>query len=415
MNLTKKILIALVVGALVGLGFNIFLPEVVFNGFDQYLFTPLGQIFLNLIMMVVVPLVLFSIILGAAGLGDPKALGRIGGKALIYFIVTSVIALSLAIALAYLIQPGEPGLMGDLDESYQADEAPPVMETLLNIIPQNPIEAMASGEMLQIIAFAILVGLALGRLGEKTKGIVKLVEQGNEVMMFLVGIAMKLAPYGAFGLIASAIGKLGLSVLQSMLAYMFTIIIALIIHTIFTYGGAVAIFAKRNPIEHFKAYIPVMAVAFSTSSSNATLPTAMKVTEQDLKVSKPVTSFVVPLGATINMDGTAIMQAVATVFIAQVFAVSLSFMDLLTIILTATLASIGTAGVPGVGMIMLAMVLSSVGLPVEGITLVLAVDRILDMMRTAVNVTGDSACAVIIDRYERKRLEKEVAAEPSES
>ncbi|KYG29281.1 dicarboxylate/amino acid:cation symporter [Alkalihalobacillus trypoxylicola] len=415
MNLTKKILIALVAGALVGLGFNIFVPEAVFNGFDEYLFTPLGQIFLNLIMMVVVPLVLFSIILGAAGLGDPKALGRIGGKALIYFMATSVIALSLAISLAYLIQPGEPGLMGDLDETYQADEAPPVMETLLNIIPQNPIEAMASGEMLQIIAFAILVGLALGRLGEKTKGIVKLVEQGNEVMMFLVGIAMKLAPYGAFGLIASAIGKLGLSVLQSMLAYMFTIIIALILHTIITYGGAVAIFAKRNPIEHFKAYIPVMAVAFSTSSSNATLPTAMKVTEQDLKVSKPVTSFVVPLGATINMDGTAIMQAVATVFIAQVFAVSLSFMDLLTIILTATLASIGTAGVPGVGMIMLAMVLSSVGLPVEGITLVLAVDRILDMMRTAVNVTGDSACAVIIDRYERKRLEKEVAAEPTES
>ncbi|KMK78203.1 dicarboxylate/amino acid:cation symporter [Alkalihalobacillus pseudalcaliphilus] len=414
MSLTKKIIIALIVGVFVGLGFNLFAPNL-FEPVDTYVLTPLGQIFLNLIMMVVVPLVFFSIILGAAGLGDPKTLGRIGGKALIYFMVTSVIALSLAIGMAYLIQPGEPGLMGNLEEDYQAQEAPPVMDTLLNIIPQNPIEAMASGEMLQIIAFALLVGVALARLGDKTKGIVKLVEQGNEIMMFLVGIAMKLAPYGAFGLIASAIGKLGLSVIQSMIAYMMTIIIALILHTVITYGGAVWLLGKRNPIQHFKKYFPVMAVAFSTSSSNATLPTAMKVTEQDLGVSKPVTSFVVPLGATINMDGTAIMQAVATVFIAQVFAVSLDFTQLLTIILTATLASIGTAGVPGVGMIMLAMVLTSVGLPVEGITLVLAVDRILDMMRTAVNVTGDSACAVIIDRYEREREDADLGFDESKA
>ncbi|KGA96103.1 sodium:dicarboxylate symporter [Alkalihalobacillus alcalophilus ATCC 27647 = CGMCC 1.3604] len=406
MSLTKKILIALVVGVVVGLGFNLFAPNL-FDPIDTYLLTPLGQIFLNLIMMVVVPLVFFSIILGAAGLGDPKALGRIGGKTLIFFMVTSVIALSLAISLAYLIQPGEPGLMGNLEEDYSAQEAPPVMDTLLNIIPQNPIAAMASGEMLQIIAFAILIGFALARLGEKTKGIVKLVEQGNEIMMFLVGLAMKLAPYGAFGLIASAIGKLGLSVIQSMIAYMLTIIIALILHTIITYGGGIWLIAKRNPFEFFKAFFPVMTVAFSTSSSNATLPTSMKVVEEDLKVSKPVTSFIVPLGATINMDGTAIMQAVATVFIAQVFAVSLTFTDLLIIILTATLASIGTAGVPGVGMIMLAMVLTSVGLPVEGITLVLAVDRILDMMRTAVNVTGDATCAVIVDRFEQERIEKE--------
>ncbi|WP_413377801.1 dicarboxylate/amino acid:cation symporter [Alkalihalobacillus sp. 1P02AB] len=406
MSLTKKILIALVVGVVVGLGFNLFAPNL-FDPVDTYLLTPLGQIFLNLIMMVVVPLVFFSLILGAAGLGDPKALGRIGGKTLLFFMVTSVIALSLAISLAYLIQPGEPGLMGNLEEDYEAQEAPPVMDTLLNIIPQNPIQAMATGEMLQIIAFAILVGFALARLGEKTKGIVKLVEQGNEIMMFLVGLAMKLAPYGAFGLIASAIGKLGLSVIQSMIAYMLTIIIALILHTVITYGGGIWLIGKRNPIEFFKAFVPVMTVAFSTSSSNATLPTSMKVVEEDLKVSKPVTSFIVPLGATINMDGTAIMQAVATVFISQVFAVSLSFTDLIIIILTATLASIGTAGVPGVGMIMLAMVLTSVGLPVEGITLVLAVDRILDMMRTAVNVTGDATCAVIVDRFEQERIEKE--------
>ncbi len=373
---------------------------------DTYALTPLGQLFLKLITMLVVPLVFFSIVLGTAGVGDPKKLGRIGSRTVIFFLVTTAIALIIALSLASVIQPGQPGLMSEEEQEYSPNEAPPVMETFLNMIPTNPIEAMASGNMLQIIVFAVFVGLALANLGDKTKGVLKLFEQGNEIMMYLVTVAMKLAPIGAFALIASALGKLGLDALSSMAMYVVTVVLALIIHTIVTYGGALALLAKTNPIQFFKGFFPAMTVAFSTSSSNATLPVSMKTAQENLGVSKQVSSFVQPLGATINMDGTAIMQGVATVFIAQVVGVDLTMGDLLMVVLTATLASIGTAGVPGVGMIMLAMVLQSVGLPVEGIALVLAVDRILDMLRTAVNITGDAAATVIIDRSEQKRLEK---------
>lgn len=405
MSLTKKIIIALFLGIVVGLGFNLLAPEA-FAPLDAYALTPLGQLFLKLITMLVVPLVFFSIVLGTAGIGDPKKLGRIGSKTIGYYIITTAIALVIGLTVAFILQPGQPGLMGDEQQEYSAQEAPPVMETLLNIIPKNPIEAMATGEMLQIIAFAIFIGFALAKLGDKTGGVLKLMEQGNEIMMYLVTIAMKLAPIGAFALIASALGKLGLDALGSMFMYVVAVALALLIHAVITYGGLISLLAKQNPIQFFKGFFPAMTVAFSTSSSNATLPVSMKTAQENLGVSKQVSSFVQPLGATINMDGTAIMQAVATVFIAQVFAVQLSMGDLVTVILTATLASIGTAGVPGVGMIMLAMVLQSVGLPVEGIALVLAVDRILDMLRTAVNITGDASAAVIVDRTEQKHLEK---------
>lgn len=409
MSLTKKILIALILGIIVGLGFNLFAPNA-FTPLDTYALTPLGQLFLKLITMLVVPLVFFSIVLGTAGIGDPKQLGRIGSKTIAYYLVTTAVALVIGIAVAYILQPGQPGLMGEGEAEYSAEEAPPIMETLLNIIPENPIEAMATGEMLQIIAFAVFIGFALAKLGDKTRGILRLMEQGNEIMMYLVTVAMKLAPIGAFALIASALGKLGLDALGSMMMYVVAVILALVIHALLTYGGLIALLARQNPIAFFKGFFPAMTVAFGTSSSNATLPLSMKTAQENLGVSKPVSSFVQPLGATINMDGTGIMQAVATVFIAQVYAAQLSFGDLVTVVLTATLASIGTAGVPGVGMIMLAMVLSSVGLPVEGIALVLAVDRILDMLRTAVNITGDASAAVIIDRTEAKHIEKEAAA-----
>ncbi|TWI59736.1 dicarboxylate/amino acid:cation symporter [Halalkalibacter nanhaiisediminis] len=405
MSLTKKIIIALIVGIIVGLGFNVFAPNA-FVPIDTYALTPLGQLFLKLITMLVVPLVFFSIVLGTAGVGDPKKLGRIGSRTVIFFLITTAIALIIALSLAYVIQPGQPGLMGEEEQEYTPSEAPPVMETFLNMIPSNPVAAMASGDMLQIIVFAVFVGLALANLGDKTKGVLKLVEQGNDIMMYLVTVAMKFAPIGAFALIASALGKLGLDALSSMAMYVVTIVLALFVHSIVTYGGAIALLAKMNPIQFFKGFFPAMTVAFSTSSSNATLPVSMKTAQENLGVSKQVSSFVQPLGATINMDGTAIMQGVATIFIAQVFGVDLTMGDLVMVVITATLASIGTAGVPGVGMIMLAMVLQSVGLPVEGIALVLAVDRILDMLRTAVNITGDAAAAVIIDRSEQKRLEK---------
>lgn len=401
MKLTAKIIIGLIIGAIVGLILNITAPNL-FEILNVYLFHPLGRIFINLITMLVVPIVLFSIILGTTGLGDPKKLGRIGVKTISYFLTTTAIALIIGIGLALIFKPGLAGEFDTSGAQFDASEAPPVSETLLNIIPSNPMAAMTSGNMLQIIVFAVFIGFALTMLGEKTRGIVNLIEQGNEVMMFLVGLVMKFAPYGTFGLIASAIGSQGFSAMKAMGLYMIIVLVALAIHTVLTYGSTVYIFAKMNPIRFFKGFAPAMGVGFSTSSSNATLPISMEVAQKNLGIPKSISSFVQPLGATINMDGTAIMQGVATIFIAQVYGVDLTFTQLLTVVLTAVLASIGTAGVPGVGLIMLAMVLQSVNLPVEGIGLILGIDRLLDMVRTSVNITGDAACAVVVAETEKR-------------
>lgn len=401
-SLTVKVLTGLVLGAIVGLLINLFAPGA-FETLNTYLFVPVGQIFLSLINMLVVPLVLFSIILGTAGLGDPSKLGRIGLKTIAYFLVTTTIAILIGLSLAALI---EPGLAGDFDlesASFDAEEAPAVSETLLNIIPTNPLAALTEGNMLQIIVFAVFIGLALTALGEKTAGLLKLVEQGNEVMMYLVGLVMKFAPYGTFALIATAVGSQGFSAMKAMGSYMVVILAALAIHAAFTYGGTIAFLAKKNPIWFFKKFAPAMTVAFSTSSSTATLPVSMEVAQKDLGVPKSISSFVQPLGATINMDGTAIMQGVATMFIAQAYGIDLTMVELATVVLTAVLASIGTAGVPGVGLIMLAMVLGSVNLPVAGIGLVIGIDRLLDMTRTAINISGDAACAVYVAETEGKR------------
>lgn len=401
-GLTTKVLTGLVLGAIVGLLINLFASGI-FDELNTYLFVPLGQIFLSLINMLVVPLVLFSIILGTAGLGDPAKLGRIGIKTVSYFLITTTIAIVIGMALAGLVQPG---LAGDFDLSsaeFETEEAPSVAETLLGMIPTNPIAALGEGNMLQIIVFAVFIGLALSALGEKTKGVVHLVEQGNDIMMYLVGLVMKFAPYGTFGLIATAVGSQGFSAMKAMGSYMVVILAALAIHAFFTYGGTIKFLAKKSPIWFFKNFAPAMSVGFSTSSSNATLPISMEVAQRDLNVPKSISSFVQPLGATINMDGTAIMQGVATMFIAQAYGIDLTMMELATVVLTAVLASIGTAGVPGVGLIMLAMVLSSVGLPVAGIGLVIGIDRLLDMTRTAVNISGDAACAVYVAETEKNR------------
>ncbi len=402
MKLSIQIIIGLVVGIIVGLLLNIFAADV-FDVLDKYIFSPVGKLFLNLIKMLVVPIVFFSIALGAAGIGDPKKLGRIGGKTIGYFLVTTSIALVIALGLATVIQPGAGGGFDTEEAKFEESaEAPPVVDTILNIIPTNPIDAMAKGDMLQIIAFAIFVGFAVAVLGEKTKAVHRLLEEGNEILMYLVNIVMILAPYGAFALIASAVGSFGLEALQAMGLYFGTVLLALLIHAVLTYGTAVSTLGKMNPLAFFKGFAPAMSVAFSTSSSSGTLPVSMKTAQENLNVPKQVSSFVQPLGATINMDGTAIMQGVATVFIAQVYAIDLSMADLVTVVITAVLASIGTAGVPGVGLIMLAMVLNQVGLPVEAIGLVLGVDRLLDMTRTAVNITGDASCAVIVAKSEEK-------------
>lgn len=405
MKLSTKIIIALIIGAVVGVLLNTFSPGT-FTTLDKYLFTPLGQIFLNLIKMLVVPIVFFSIVLGVAGLGDPKKLGRIGGKTIGYFLITTTIAITIAIILAFIIKPGTVGTFDTANASFEAQEAPPVGETLLNMIPTNPVLAMTEGNMLQIIVFSIFIGFGITMLGNKAKGLYNIIDQGNELMMYLVNLVMKFAPYGTFGLIATAVGSQGWGAIKAMGLYMSVVVLALFVHAILTYGGSIALLAKRNPIEFFKGFAPAITVGFSTSSSNATLPIAMNVAQKNLRVPESISSFVQPLGATINMDGTAIMQGVATVFIAQVYGVDLSFSALITVIVTAVLASIGTAGVPGVGLIMLAMVLSAVGLPVEGIALIIGIDRLLDMIRTSVNITGDAACAVIVAESEARRAEK---------
>lgn len=403
-SLTVKVIAGLILGAITGLLINILAPDA-FNTVNTYLFVPLGQIFLSLISMLVVPLVFFSIILGTSGLGDPAKLGRIGFKTITFFLVTTTIAITIGLGLAAVIQPGTAGEFDLKAAEFDAKEAPSVADTLLNIIPKNPLEALTNGNMLQIIVFAVFIGLALTALGERTKGIVSLVEQGNEIMMYLVGIVMKFAPYGTFGLIATAIGSQGLSAIKAMGAYMAVVVAALFIHAAFTYGGTVGLLAKKNPVWFFKKFAPAMSVAFSTSSSTATLPVSMDVAQKQLGVPKSVSSFVQPLGATINMDGTAIMQGVATMFIAQAYGVDLTMVELATVVLTAVLASIGTAGVPGVGLIMLAMVLGSVNLPPAGIGLVLGIDRLLDMTRTAINISGDAACVVYVAETEKNRSE----------
>ncbi|WP_195258909.1 dicarboxylate/amino acid:cation symporter [Bacillus paralicheniformis] len=401
MKLATKIIIALLLGAAVGIILNVTSPDL-FSKLNTFLFGPLGTIFLNLIKMLVVPIVFFSLTLGVAGLGDPKKLGRIGAKTISFFLVTTAIAIIIGLVLALVIKPGTIGTYDTSAAEYSAQKAPSIADTLLNIIPTNPVQAMAEGNMLQIIAFSILVGLGITMLGKKADALLKVVEQGNDLMMYLVNLVMKFAPYGTFGLIAGAIGSQGWDAIKAMGLYMIVVILALFIHTIVTYGSAIALLAKRNPLTFFKDFSEVMLVAFSTSSSNATLPVSMDVAQRKLKVPEPISSFVQPLGATINMDGTAIMQGVATVFIAQVYGNDLSLTQLLMVVLTAVLASIGTAGVPGVGLIMLAMVLQTVGLPVEGIALILGIDRLLDMIRTAVNTTGDAACAVIVTETEKK-------------
>ncbi|MEW8986473.1 MAG: dicarboxylate/amino acid:cation symporter [Bacillus sp. (in: firmicutes)] len=407
MKLSTKIIIALITGAITGLVMNLY-GSSFFPQLDSFLFTPLGKLFLNLINMLVVPIVFFSITLGAAGLGDPKKLGRIGLKTISYFLITTAVAITIGISLSYFLQPGTIGQFDLSTAQYEAKEAPPIADTLLNIIPTNPVRAFTEGNMLQIIAFSICIGFALSALGNKVKGVYRLIEQGNDLMMFLVNAVMKLAPLGTFGLIASAVGKQGFDAMKAMGLYMTVVLLALLLHSIFTYGGSVALFARKNPIEFFKGFAPAMGVAFSTSSSNATLPVSMNVAQKNLKVPESISSFVQPLGATINMDGTAIMQGVATIFIAQVVGADLTLTQLITVVLTAVLASIGTAGVPGVGLVMLAMVLQSVNLPVEGIALIIGVDRLLDMTRTAVNITGDAACAVIVAESERKLEENQI-------
>ncbi|OIN68401.1 dicarboxylate/amino acid:cation symporter [Exiguobacterium sp. KRL4] len=409
MKEAKRIIWGLVLGIILGIILATLPDKSIYEGLNKYALQPIGTIFLNLIKMLVVPIVFFSISLGVMGLGNPKELGRVGGKAITYFMTTTAVAIVIALGLALLIKPGTFGTFATDNLKYDQGNLPDtsLINTIVGMFPTNPIASMAEGNMLQLIVFSVFIGFGITFLGSKASTLRSFIEQGNDLMTYLIGLVMKMAPLGAFALIASAVGAQGFDSLKAMALYMGVVILALVVHSLLTYGSTVSLLGKMNPFFFFKKFAPVMLFAFSTSSSNATLPVAMQTAQRELKVPRSVSSFVQPLGATINMDGTAIMQGVATVFIAQVYDVSLSPAQLATVVLTAVLASVGTAGVPGVGLVMLTMVLQSVNLPVEGIALIIGVDRLLDMMRTAVNITGDAACAVIVAKSEEGNLNEE--------
>ncbi|MDP5275481.1 dicarboxylate/amino acid:cation symporter [Chengkuizengella axinellae] len=408
MSLTKKILIGMALGIFVGLIFNFLIPDW-FGVADRYILYPVSQIFLGLIKLLVVPIVIISIVLGTAGISDPKKLGRIGIKTVVFFLITTSIALVIAISVGNILQPGMvEGIEPDPNAAIEEKEAPDVVETLIDIVPTNIFLSMTEGKMLQIIFFSIFFGFALAQLQGKVPTIKKVFDEANSILMFLVEVVMKLAPYGAFALIAIAIGEAGIDAIRAMGNYFVAVLLALFLHLVIIYGSVISFLGKMNPFTFVKKFFPAITVAFSTSSSSATLPVSMDTAQKNLKIPKSISGFVQPLGATINMDGTAIMQGVATVFVAQLYGVDLSISDLAMIVLTATLASIGTAGVPGVGIIMLTMVLTSVGLSTEAIGLLLGVDRLLDMTRTAVNITGDAACAQFITKSEEKHERKAV-------
>jgi Na+/H+-dicarboxylate symporter len=403
-GLTTKIFIALVAGAVTGIVLNLIsdgnISGIVDKWFINGLFALVGKMFISAIMMLVVPLVLTSLICGSAGIEDIRKLGRVGIKTLVFYISTTSIAIALALLLSFITRPGIGFSIAEKGADFDTQDAPGFVETISSIIPSNPFMAFAEGRMLQVIFFALLFGFAMSMLGDKVGTVRKGMEELNEIIMKMVVMIMHTAPYGVFALIANVFAREGFSAFLPLLKYFFTVIAVLLIHFTLIYSSALKFIGKLSPIVFLKKFYPTMLVAFSTASSNATLPVTMDTAENEMGVSNKIASFTLPLGATINMDGTAIMQGVAVVFIAQAYSIELTFINILTVILTATLASIGTAGVPSVGLITLAMVLKQVNLPVEGIALIMGIDRILDMMRTAVNISGDTIGSIIIAKSE---------------
>jgi len=393
-GLTSWILIALVAGIVVGIICSATVAEG--SPVDVYLiegaFYVLGQWFIRLMQMLVVPLVFCSIVCGAASMSDPKMLGKVGIGTILMYLLTTALAVSIAILLAQAIRPGVGLDMASVVtvEPSAATTDQTFAQMLINIIPTNIIAAMNSGTMLQIIFFALVLGFAIGRLGSKADTVNRFFTQFNAVMMFMIGLILKVAPIGIFCLIARAFANLGLSGIAPMAAFIATVYLGLLVQLLVVYMLLLLLFTRLNPLQFLRKMLPVMLFAFSTSSSSATIPLNMETLEKKVGVDPKVTSFTIPLGATINMDGTAIMQGAAVIFIAQAFGIDLSITALLTVVLTAVSASIGTAGVPGVGTIMLAMVFESVGLPAEGVAMIMGIDRLLDMGRTAINVTGDA-------------------------
>ncbi|MGD8118812.1 MULTISPECIES: dicarboxylate/amino acid:cation symporter [unclassified Vibrio] len=401
MSLTSRVILGMVAGILTGFAIRSLFAD---NGFvDAYIVNGLfevgGQIFVASLKMLVVPLVFVSLVCGTSSLKDLSTLGRMGGKTLAFYIATTAVAITLALTMGNLFQPGA-GADLTAASSFKSAEAPSLGQVIIDMFPTNPISAMAEGKTLQVIVFAVLFGIAISAAGKPGERIASFFSDLNDVIMKLVAILMNLAPYGVFFLMAKLFTGLGLSAIVNLAEYFLVLAGTLLLHGLVTYSLMLKGFTGLSPITFLKKMEDAIMFAFSTASSNATIPVTMETAKNRMGVENRVSSFTVPLGATVNMDGTAIMQGVATAFIAQAFNIDLTMGDYLMVILTATLASIGTAGVPGVGLVMLAMVLNQVGLPLEGIALIMGVDRLLDMIRTAVNITGDSAVTIIVAKSE---------------
>ncbi|NRH27609.1 dicarboxylate/amino acid:cation symporter [Pseudomonas sp. MS19] len=391
MPLWQKIMIGLVLGVITGAIFKQ----------DALIIAPIGTLFLNAIKMLIVPLVFVSLVSGITSMQDTAKLGRISIKTISIYMVTTAFAVSIGLLFGALFTPGE-GLNMVASGTETAKEAPSLVSILVGLVPSNPVTAFAEGNVLQIIVFAIAIGVSMNLVGEKAAPVVKLFDGLAETFYKLTDLVMSLAPYGVFALIAGVVGSHGAEVLLPLAQVIGVIYLASIAHVILVYGGLIGLLARLNPARFFRGIAPALAVAFSTSSSSGTLPVSIECARKNLGVSEGVAGFVLPVGATINMDGTAIYQGVLALFIAQAFGVDLGAGQYMMIILTATLASIGTAGVPGAGLIMLGLVLTAAGLPLEGVALIAGIDRILDMMRTAVNVAGDLMTTTLVARSEKE-------------
>ncbi|WP_299649024.1 dicarboxylate/amino acid:cation symporter [uncultured Jannaschia sp.] len=403
LSLTVKIMIAMGLGIVVGVLFDVIDSEFIDTNIVAGFFGMIGTMFVNALKMLVVPLVFFSLITGVTGIGDIRVLGRVGGKSFALYMFTTACAIGMAIVLALLIGPGAGFDMEGINTSgVTGAEAPSVWATFAAIVPTNPIQAFASGEMLQVIFYTVILGVAVLMMGDTAKPFTEACGFMNELVMKVVGIVMVFAPYGVFALIAKTFAEQGIGLFIPVMAYVVTLVLALFLHLFGTLSLLLKLLSGLNPITFMQKMRPAQIFAFSTASSNATIPVTYRSVTERIGVDKGVASFCVPFGATINMDGTAIMQGVATVFLANVYGIDLGLTGYITVIGMAILASIGTAGVPGVGLVMLTMVLTQVGLPIEGVAIILGVDRLMDMIRTAVNITGDAVVTTIIAKSEGK-------------
>lgn len=391
MKLWAKILIGLFLGVLTG----IYFPSV------AIFLKPMGDLFIRAIKMLIVPLIFSSLVVGVTGMKDPKKMGRIGIKTFSMYLLTTAVAITIGLLIGTIFQPGVGVDLGST-ATIKAAEPQSFSQTLINMVPTNPIKAMTEGNVLQIIIFALFFGVSLNLTGKVGEPLIKVIDAIAEAMYKLTSIVMEFAPYGVFSLMAFVSQQYGYQVLLPLLKVIVGVYLGCIIHALVTLGGAVTLVARLNPINFFKGIIDALAIAYSTASSSGTLPVTIRCTRKNLGVSDSISSFVLPLGATINMDGTAMYQGVAALFVAQAFGIDLTFGHYITIILTSTLASIGSAGVPGAGLIMLTLVLNSVGLPVEGIAIIAGIDRVLDMARTTVNVVGDCMVTLIVAKSENE-------------